>query len=225
MAAAPVDPVARVLSTKTYFDVLQLPVPTWDALGRPSWPHADKVGAAFRRLSFALHPDRTSHDDAPRAFQILKRAKTTLDEPIERERYVKRYVEEKLSMPQNSTWAATGSASDRVRAQLEHDARVKELRKEEARERNEEVLEQVRRRRQLTEDKMNAAQALKRRRAADEDRRGDESDGEGATGLRAAPSAAMAAAVGADEDDADARALQAAKLKAKSSKPARKGFI
>jgi hypothetical protein len=35
----------------------------------------------------------------------------------------------------------------------------------------------------------------------------------------------MAAAVGADEDDADARALQAAKLKAKSSKPARKGFI
>lgn len=163
-------PVARVLAAKSYFDVLQLPPPTWDALGRPAWPHADAVGPSFRRLSFALHPDRAAHDDAPRAFQILKRAKAALDDAVEREKYVNRYVEEQRSLPENSAWAGQGSASDRVRAQVARDARVRELRREEARERQSVILEQARQRRLLAEGRASASLARKRRRQAEDER-------------------------------------------------------
>jgi len=168
------DPVVRVLTTKHYFDVLQLPVPTWDAIGRASWPHTEMVGAAFRRLSFALHPDRASHEDAPRAFEILKRARSTLADAVEREKYVNRYVEDQRSLPQNSSWGGQGSASDRIRAQVANDAEKKELRKDEARDRQNQIHEQARRRKQLAEQhleqtKAQAAAALKRRRQEEEE--------------------------------------------------------
>lgn len=206
--------MARVLATKSLFEVLQLPAPTWDALGRPSWPHADLIGQSFRKLSFALHPDRASHDDAPRAFQILKRAKATLEDPVEREKYVNRFVEDQRSLPENSTWAGQGSASDRVRAQLERDAQVKALKKEEARERQAQILEQARQRRLAAESKAGALLARKRRLQAEDDADKDaqSSGDERADADRTRP-------------DSPVEAAAITRPKPRAGKPFRKAFI
>lgn len=204
-AAASAEPgdheVQRVLSANSLFAVLELEPPTWDAIGRPSWPLADKVAPAFRRLSFQLHPDRTSHPNAPRAFQILKRAKEVLHDPLEREKYVLRYVADQRSLPQNSVWAGQGSASDRVRAQVEHNQEVKELRKADALERQNLILEQTRQRRLLAESKSLAALELKRRRDAD------------------------ARASDDDDDQGEVQPHSQPKGKLKSSKPFRRAFL
>jgi len=224
-----------VLQTRSYFDVLQLPTPTWDALGRSSWPHADAVGPAFRRLSFALHPDRASHDDAPRAFQILKRAKATLEDAVEREKYVNRYVEDQRSLPEHSVWAGQGSASDRVQAQVERDALVRSLRRDEARDRQNQILEQARRRRLLAESKAGAALAIKRRRQREDEAAADDGDddcGDGAEpsrgGARArlATDAGPARAEGGHDARSPADASALARPKAKAARtPFRKAFL
>lgn len=83
----PEDPVTRILhhgKTRDYFSMLELPPPTLDALGRPSWevPAAD-ISKAYRRLSVRVHPDKLPGPEAREAFELLNAAHRALTDPGE----------------------------------------------------------------------------------------------------------------------------------------------
>ena len=104
--------ISKILRAANHFDTLRLPRPTRDLMDQPMWPcTSEDVHRAFRKLSLCCHPDKSSHPDAPRAFEVLKRAKACLGSERERDDYMLEYVKQQKVQWEGS-WAAADSAFD-----------------------------------------------------------------------------------------------------------------
>jgi len=93
--------VVLILRATNYFDLLKLPKPYNDLLEQPVWGCTDdQVHRAFRKLSLCCHPDKSTHTDAPRAFELIKRAKACLTSPLDRDEYLREFLKQ-----QKVNWA------------------------------------------------------------------------------------------------------------------------
>ena len=64
--------IQGILNASNHFDLLRLPKPTSDLLGEPVWDVSEAdVHRAFRKTSLCCHPDKATHADAPRAFELV----------------------------------------------------------------------------------------------------------------------------------------------------------
>ena len=97
--------IALILRAPNHFDMLKLPKPYPDLLEQPMWDCTDdKVNRAFRKLSLCCHPDKSTHPDAPRAFELLKKAKACLNNSLDRDDYCRDFVKE-LKVHWAGNWA------------------------------------------------------------------------------------------------------------------------
>lgn len=92
---------------------------------------AAQAKQTFRRKTLLVHPDKTQHKEAPRAFDILRRAERVLtstedDLSAERDRLVAIYKDVNL---QNQNVLLGPDLALRVRKVLEEEARVEEVEK------------------------------------------------------------------------------------------------
>ena len=155
--------IKRILRAANHFDMLRLVRPHSDLMEQPVWPvSGDDVHRAFRKLSLCCHPDKSSHPDAPRAFEALKKAKACLSEPLERDDYLLGFIRrQKTSWEGN--WASAGAAS-------ESRQRVTTMREEAQRAETDTVVDAMRERREKAEAaarKKQRLQAAQQRRAAE----------------------------------------------------------
>jgi len=126
--------------------------PVWEVSG-------DHVHRSFRKLSLCCHPDKSSHPDAPRAFEALKKAKACLADPTLRDDYLHEFVRQ-LKTSWEGNWASKEAASDSKQ-------RVSSMREEAKRAEAEQVVDAMRERRERVE----AAARKKQRIAAAQQRR------------------------------------------------------
>lgn len=157
MAASSEDTKIRgILRASNFFDMLQLGRPHTDLLGQPVWDVTDEsISRAYRKLSLCCHPDKSQHVDAPRAFEALKKAKSCLLNPLERDDYLTEFVK-KLKTQWEGNW---GGGLD-VKGSKE---RVTTMRDEAQREQGDSVAEAMRERHARA---MDAARRKQRKQAA-----------------------------------------------------------
>ena len=166
--SGPTASIRQILRASNHFDVLQLARPYADLMNQPVWPvSAEAVNRVFRKLSLCCHPDKSSHPDAPRAFETLKKAKACLMHPLDRDDYLINFVKE-----QKTHWEGSWTS---VEAGMESKQRTSTMRDEAQREQGDSVADAMRQRRERAEDaarrkqRMASAQARKEesRRAAE----------------------------------------------------------
>ena len=118
MTSAKAEVVIRsILRAASHFDVLNLPRPYPDLMDEPVWQVTeDDVSRAFRKRSLHCHPDKSVHEDAPRAFELLKKAKACLLHELDRDAYVRSYVREQKSKWEGSWSTAADVAVAKARA-------------------------------------------------------------------------------------------------------------
>ena len=189
------EQIKRILRAANHFDMLRLSRPHADLMGQPVWePTPDDVHRAFRRLSLCCHPDKSTHPEAPRAFEALKRAKACLAQPLERDDYLLEFIRnQKTSWEGN--WSSAGVASDSRQ-------RATSMREEARRAETEVVVDAMRERRERAEAaarKKQRVQAAQQRRSAELPSGAalDDDDDEDATAVGAAVVHARSGGVGA----------------------------
>lgn len=128
MSSSTADRVIRqILRGGNHFDVLKLAKPYPDLLGEPIWEAGEEqVNRAFRKQSLYCHPDKSKHPDAPRAFEVLKKAKACLLHELDRDAYVRNYVREQKTRWEGNWTSAQDSTGSRERAShMRADAQVR----------------------------------------------------------------------------------------------------
>ena len=189
--------IQRILRAANHFDMLLLPRPHPDLMDQPVWEvTGEQVHKAFRKLSLCCHPDKSTHPDAPRAFEALKKAKAVLANELDRDDYLLSFVRhQKTSWEGN--WASVDTASEAKQ-------RVSTMREAAQREESDSVADAMRERREkaeAAERKKQRLQAAKQRRDA---RRGSDND-----------------AAGIDDDDDEDPAIGSSGVGVDSSGPQR----
>ena len=186
-----------ILRAASHFDALQLARPHADLLENPVWDVSDEqVSRAFRRLSLHCHPDKSQHPDAPRAFELLKKAKACLLDPHTREDYLIDYVK-RAKTSWEGNWGLSGEAAS-VRQ------RTTSMRDQAREQQSEDVIDAMRERRERAEQaarkKERVQKARARQRERDERPLGDEdnSDDEMLRGAGGGPPATGASGSGRD---------------------------
>ena len=175
--------IRALLLGAPHFDVLKLPRPYPDLMGEPLWDVApENVNRAFRKLSLHCHPDKSSHPEAPRAFELLKKAKRVLQSELESETYIRNFLRE-----QKTLWEGTWTNADETATAKE---RVSSMREDAQQDQSDDVVDAMRRRREKAElaarvhQRKAKAREQSRRRQEDEDdllaSEGDEGDAGGA---------------------------------------------
>ena len=156
--------IKRLLRASNHFDMLRLRRPHADLMDQPVWEvSGDEVHRAFRKLSLCCHPDKSSHPDAPRAFEELKKAKACLSDALTREDYLIEFIKrQKTSWEGN--WTSAESAG-------ESKQRVSSMREEAQRTEADNVVDAMRERREKAEaaerKRQRVQAAQQRRKAAD----------------------------------------------------------
>ena len=111
--------IRRILRAANHFDALQLERPHADLMEQPVWEvTGEQVHKAFRKLSLCCHPDKSTHPDAPRAFELLKKAKAVLSSELDRDDYLLNFVKQQR-VNWEGNWATVevaGEAKQRVTA-------------------------------------------------------------------------------------------------------------
>lgn len=108
--------IRLILREANHFDCLGLPKPYADLVGEPAWDGtAEDVNRAFRKRSLHCHPDKSKHPDAPRAFDMLKKAKACLLSDLERDAYIREHVREQQLRWEGSWKSETEAARARER--------------------------------------------------------------------------------------------------------------
>ncbi|KAF5839613.1 DnaJ-like protein [Dunaliella salina] len=164
---------------KEYFKLIQLPEPTADELGRPTWActPAD-VSRAYRKLSVLVHPDKVEGDEAREAFEALNQAHRILKDPSQLEEVLKVAGARARREKERADAAAAVDSSSRAALASSKNQEIKRLRQEQGREFQDTILEQMKRRQDEAKRK---AEALKRARStveAEEQRRREEEEKE-----------------------------------------------
>lgn len=176
-SSGPSASIRHILRASNHFDVLQLARPYADLMNQPVWPvSAETVNRVFRKLSLCCHPDKSSHPDAPRAFEILKKAKACLMNPLDRDDYLIHFVKE-----QKTHWEGSWTTAE---AGMESKQRTSTMRDEAQREHGDSIIDAMRQRRERAEDA-----ARRKQRIASAQARKEE--------------ACRAAEVAVDDDDDD----------------------
>lgn len=104
--------IKAILLAANHFDMLKLPRPYPDLMEAPMWDvPPDTINRAFRKLSLCCHPDKSTHPDAPRAFEAIKKAKQCLLSEHERDDYVRDFVR-RLKTTWEGNWTSAGGAAD-----------------------------------------------------------------------------------------------------------------
>ena len=136
-----------------HFDMLKLPRPYPDLMEDPVWDvPPDTVNRAFRKLSLCCHPDKSTHPEAPRAFEAIKKAKQCLLNDYERDDYVRDFVRQ-LKTTWEGNWVSAGGAADSKQ-------RVNTMRDAALREQSESVSDAMREKRERAEQLMKRKQRL-----------------------------------------------------------------
>ena len=123
-ADAEENAIRRILLASNHFDMLRLPRPHGDVMDKPVWDvTSDAVHRAFRKASLVCHPDKSSHPDAPRAFEALKRAKRCLSEPLDRDDYLLNFIrQQKVRWEGNWTSVEVSNESKQRMALMREEA-------------------------------------------------------------------------------------------------------
>ncbi|EOD16072.1 hypothetical protein EMIHUDRAFT_102628 [Emiliania huxleyi CCMP1516] len=104
--------IRAILRGANHFEILDLPKPYPDLVGEAAWDAgADDVNRAFRKRSLHCHPDKSRHPDAPRAFDLLKKAKACLLSDLEREAYIRDHVKMQQTLWEGS-WKSDREAAE-----------------------------------------------------------------------------------------------------------------
>lgn len=182
MSSSEHDRIRAILRATNNFDLLKLPRPHADLMDQPIWPvSVEQVNRAFRKISLCCHPDKSSHPDAPRAFELLKKAKACLGEPMERDDYLINFLKQQKTHWEGS-WSSTqdvGEAKQRTSAMREEaqraqgDSVVDAMR--ERRERAEAAVRKKQRLQAASQRRADATRAVDARSDASDD---DDDDGE-----------------------------------------------
>ena len=165
--------IRRILRAANHFDALQLERPHADLMEQPVWEvTGEQVHKAFRKLSLCCHPDKSTHPDAPRAFELLKKAKAVLSSELDRDDYLLNFVKQQR-VNWEGNWATVevaGEAKQRVTA----------MRQEAQRSESDNVADAMRERREKAEaaarKKQRVQQAQQRRTARRDDDAEDDDD-------------------------------------------------
>ncbi|KAL3902293.1 MAG: hypothetical protein SGPRY_012125 [Prymnesium sp.] len=159
--------ISRILQASNHFEMLQLPRPQADLLDQPVWQAARlialpsaQVNRAYRKLSLCCHPDKSSHPDAPRAFEALKKAKACLTNSLDREDYLREFVKKA-----KVAWEGSWNKADSVFAEKD---RVSKMREDAQMMQGESIADAMRERRERAE-----AMAEKARRRKEAQARGE----------------------------------------------------
>jgi len=86
----------KLLEARDEFEMLNLPVPSWDELGSPIWGVSeDDIKAACKKSQLLAHPDKNvAHEElAARVFELVNKAVKTMTDLDMRETALKQYVE------------------------------------------------------------------------------------------------------------------------------------
>ena len=157
--------IKRILRAANHFDLLQLRRPHADLMNQPVWEiTGEQVHKAFRKLSLCCHPDKSTHPDAPRAFEALKKAKAILSNELDRDDYLHNFVRQ-----QKVSWEGNWSSAE---AAGETKQRVSSMREESQRAESDSVVDAMRERREKVEAaarKKQRVQQAQQRRAARQD--------------------------------------------------------
>ena len=86
-----------------------------------STPFLLQVNRAYRKLSLCCHPDKSSHPDAPRAFEALKKAKAVLTHPLDKDDYLRDFVKDS-----KIAWEGSWNGADSVFAEKERMSKMRE---------------------------------------------------------------------------------------------------
>lgn len=167
--------IRSILRASNHFDALKLPRPTADLMEQPLWDvKDDQISRVYRKLSLCCHPDKSTHADAPRAWEVLKQAKKCLLNPLERDDYMISFIRE-----QKTNWEGNWGSVDSAVTAKERTATMRDAAKNEQgesvadamRERHEKAVAVARRK-----ERLQAAQsrAEARRAAPDRDADGDD---------------------------------------------------
>jgi len=152
--------IRAILRASNHFDALRLPKPHADLMEQPVWDvEDDAISRAYRKLSLACHPDKSAHADAPRAWDVLKRAKQCLLDPLERDDYLMSFLK-----GQKTHWEGTWTSSEAATSAKERTATMRDAAKNEhgesvadaMRERHEKAVEAARRKERLQAAKSRA---------------------------------------------------------------------
>eukprot|EP00798_Chlamydomonas_sp_ICE-L_P020689 gene20689-27486_t len=141
------DAISKILDhwkNKEYFMLMQLDEPTADELGRPSWPcTSGDVSKAYRKLSVLVHPDKNPGEDARKAFEALNETHRILKDPGRLEEVMRDAAAKAVRERERAE--ACASAGERVEINARKNARAKELRKEEGKNFQSTIMEQMKR--------------------------------------------------------------------------------
>jgi DnaJ family protein C protein 8 len=152
--------IRAILRASNHFDALRLPKPHADLMEQPVWDvEDDAISRAYRKLSLVCHPDKSAHADAPRAWDVLKRAKQCLLDPLERDDYLMSFLK-----GQKTHWEGTWTSSEAATSAKERTATMRDAAKNEhgesvadaMRERHEKAVEAARRKERLQAAKLRA---------------------------------------------------------------------
>ena len=198
--------IQAILRSSNHFDTLQLPKPYADLAGEPVWDVSeDQVAKAFRKLSLCCHPDKSTDPEAPRAFEVLKKAKACLLNELDRDDYVRDFVKN-LKTVWEGSWAQAEEA-------LSSKERVTSMRDEAQQEQNESVFDAMQQRHAQAAQKARQKERAEKARGRSRVRQLEEEEA-------AAAKAAAEAQLGIDDDDDDD---DAPPVVSRSSAPPRPG--
>ena len=221
--------IKQILRAANHFDMLRLPRPTSDLLDQPVWDlGADDVHRAFRKLSLCCHPDKSTHPDAPRAFEALKKAKQCLSDELTRQDYLLEFVKQ-----QKTSWEGNWASHSTVN---EEKQRVSSMRDEAQRAEADSVVDAMRERREKAEaaarKKQRIEAAQQRRRTVEAAEEDDDDDDEppmassrstvGSTAAAAPPPPPPREDAGDDDDDRGGAGIGSAAARRQAN--AAKGF-
>lgn len=137
--------ILKAHKEKDYFKILQLPYPEVDELDRPVWSCSAKdVSKAFRRLSVFVHPDKNPGKDAREAFEALTEAHRLLKDPSKLEEALKGATGKALE--ERSRREGRANVDERIQLNAARNIRAKQLRRDEGKSFQDEIVKQMQRR-------------------------------------------------------------------------------
>ena len=80
-----------------------------------------QVNRAYRKLSLCCHPDKSTHPDAPRAFEALKKAKACLTHPLDKDDYLRDFVKQS-----KIAWEGSWNQADTAFAEKDRMSKMRE---------------------------------------------------------------------------------------------------
>lgn len=133
----------RILSSEDSVEMLQLPLPTLDPLGKVVWQvEFSDIRRRFRKLSRFVHPDKNKSPEAVQAFAKLQDAVRFFKDPVQKKQLLKALAEKQAKLDKHK-WMSADDVQGVLKSEREKRLGAVEMMKDESRKLHKEVLKQM----------------------------------------------------------------------------------